>query len=965
MRSLGRAVLVWMALVANTAFAADKAPGEASIEKAMQLPSRIVPRHFLRHSGRRIESGLRVETSEWGVRVSDTLFPAGGEARGMDLPPHLGGGYLFFQPISADGSSATIFYRAQTWTGKLQPLARIPFAVRHVEAGMDRIYALGVSLQAALDAETGQLLPLGPLPPLVTISGMAFSGSRRALVEGPLAGVMYSGDSGLTWARIPGARHIEVDRGGSRLFVRTEEGLVLIDEAGQKVAISATQIDPATLQTTPFERLIAGQVQFGAESDSTEFFPTASDHRTEKERLWVAAIANGALHAGRALAIAEGKLIELSLGDQLELQVKSTPVPTSSKCVATGASQGKSAERGPLFLCQGEHLQVFTLPARDAPQQSLHHKESVRFLWEAPERARLLGYGQGRALISGSCAERRASPESACFVSHGGPQQVILPSGVATGGTPFAVSVTHEEAWVIWVDRKRLRIFAEPLAAKATQSARRKSWQVPEDHSIAEFLKSGALLPQASQGDAGLSIWVTLRDKFVGVQLGDSGEPSFGAVQRSLGRAVFDGPRAAIWGAAGFFKQTVNGGQTYQEATFPYRSGDPELSTVMNPFEAVNMGCSEVGCVLGRLLKVGWRIMGDTEIPLPPARPFLIPGEGRYRYSCSLAQGSRPRGAESGDGFPSFWEEPAPRLPAGVEGSSVGFPDDWARLYAWGPIDTSWGRTGRSQAFFVDPYRPVRVRKTAPTMQLFSSHLDAQDRLGLVDRISSFRYGALDADGSSGVLVLRGRSSTELLVFEEGKPLERFLGATELGLRAIKGVAQTRGTFVAAFHQGTTLSVVRLAGGVAEPFLELPVGDTGERGIQLVRTQAGDLGLFMEGDSALFVYPLSDTGELGEPIVIPHSGAQPPVCAPEALGFIVDRELRVTPYLEGTNGVLLPVNRLRAKLIIGYGRMCVEALRGHARELTTSASPTPVSSGVPLAVINSDAAGRRQEFVCQ
>src|SRR5690606_1495548 len=481
----------------------------------------------------------------------------------------------------------------------------------------------------------------------------------------------------------------------------------------------------------------------------------------------------------------------------------------------------------------------------------------------------------------------------------------------------------------------------------------------------AEFLKTGAVLPRASQTDSGIAVWATLRDRFVGVLLGDSDELSFGAVQRSLSRAIFDGPRAVVWGAAGFFKQTVDGGQTFKETELPYQSGDPELSFVMNPSESVKMGCSEAGCVLGRLLKVGWEIQEEGEVLQPPLRPFVAPGEGRYRFSCSLTQSSRARRAESDNVFPDFWEELSPRLSAGTEGSSVGFPDEIARLYAWGPSDTAWGRTRRVQAFFIDPYRPVQVRQTAPTLQLISSHRAAQDRMGLVDRISSFRYGAMDPDGSSGVMVLRGRSSTELLVFEQGKPLERFEGATELGLRTIKGVVRAGGTFVAAFHQGTTLSLVRLIGGAAEPFLDLPLGDIGERGMQLVRTHSGDLGIFIEGDDGLFVFPVSDNGEVGEPVVMPYSGVQPSACPPEATGFIVDRELRVTPYLESTGGALLPVNRLRAKLIVGYGRMCIEGLRGHARQLSTVAASHTVSSGIPLAVLNSDAVGQRLELLCQ
>ena len=67
-----------------------------------------------------------------------------------------------FEVATADGAPATVFYRADSWTGELKPLARIPFAALHVALGFDRIYALGVTLRAALDVESGELFKNAP-----------------------------------------------------------------------------------------------------------------------------------------------------------------------------------------------------------------------------------------------------------------------------------------------------------------------------------------------------------------------------------------------------------------------------------------------------------------------------------------------------------------------------------------------------------------------------------------------------------------------------------------------------------------------------------------------------------------------------------------------------------------------------------------------------------------------------------
>src|SRR5690606_11411825 len=113
------------------------------------------------------------------------------------------------------------------------------------------------------------------------------------------------------------------------------------------------------------------------------------------------------------------------------------------------------------------------------------------------------------------------------------------------------------------------------------------------------------------------------------------------------------------------------------------------------------------------------------------------------------------------------------------------------------------------------------------------------------------------------------------------------------------------------------------------------LGSSGERGVELVRTRAGDLGVAMDGDEGLFVFPVSDQGELGEPVVTDPTGARPPACPSEASGFIVERELSVAPYVETSEGRLMPVTRLRGRFFVGYGQPCLESVVGYARALTT------------------------------
>ncbi len=958
---------LWMQGVALSILVCDVAAADPN-EREPENPQandpsaapHVVPRHFLRADGRRIESGLRIETLGERVRVARRVFPQGGEPRGTSLPSHLGGGYLFYQPVAVDGSTYTAFYRSRTWTGDLEPLGRLPFAVHYVAPGFDRVYVMGVSLQAAFDPQTGDFLPLSPLPALPTITGVAFLGPRRALVSGPLVGVLYTGDAGLTWKKVPNAEAIQVDLKKRHLFVQTASGLLAVDEYGEAVPVGTLDLERADVATVDFDRLLAGHVDMdasGTSEDGGSMLEPAT--RDLHERQWVSLLTRGVPFEGHAWAIDDGQLLKLSLDDTLELQSVNTGVSPLASCIGTSKAAEKPSP--PLFICQGDRLQVFRLTRGKTLAKN---EQTLDLVWESGTEQRLLDWGDGGALFSGDC-NGQPNQGVSCHVGESGARTLRLPKKLSSDTRSFAFATTSRGCDLMWFEQKASVIKSGSMTPAGGKTATIRSWKLPSDHAISDFLRQGTMLPRASRTREGLSFWTTHRERFVGVLLGDGDKPSFGPVQRPLRRAIFDGPRAMLWGAAGFAKQTTDGGQTFEEIALPYRSGDAELAIVDHARSAVVMGCSAVGCSLGRLLKLGWRVPKTTEEQLPRSRPFLIPGASRLRFTCGSAMSSSHRRESDEATFPGFWDKRPPTLTGGDEGSSVGFPGEVARLYAWGPADGAWSRTGRAQVLFVDPWDVTKVRSSAPTLQLFSSSLDAKTRLGLVDRSSGFRFLSMDPDGRAGVMLLRGASTTELIAFEEGKPLELFSGAHELGHRNLAGAVQAHSSFVAAFHQGSTFSLVHLSGGAVQPFADFNLGESGERGIQLVRSVHGDLGIAIEGDSGLFVYPVSPAGDLGQPTIVPHGSVTATPCAPEARGFIVDRDLAVAPYIESSEGESVAVSRVRAKMIVGYGRACIQGLRAQGRGLTEISGSAPASASIPLSILNSDSDGERSQAVCE
>jgi hypothetical protein len=267
---------------------------------------------------------------------------------------------------------------------------------------------------------------------------------------------------------------------------------------------------------------------------------------------------------------------------------------------------------------------------------------------------------------------------------------------------------------------------------------------------------------------------------------------------------------------------------------------------------------------------------------------------------------------------------------------------------------------------FVDPFDAAKIHQTAPTEQIFESLVDAQGKMGFLDRITSSSQYSLDPGGREGVMLMGDRSAHFLLAFTEGEPLELYSGVEELGLRNLVNVVSSRGSLVAAFLVGDRLLVMRLTGGTLSQLAELSAGESGEREIALVRTEAGDLGVAMNGDDGVFVYPLSETGELGEAIFAPLFQSRPPVCDPAASGFVVERELKVTPFLESANsGSALSIARMRARYIIGYNPPSLVGLAGFARALESPPPKTPKKESVSLSVINTDADGERLGLLCE
>lgn len=883
------------ALAQETAERPHKTPSE--------FPSAEIPLEALSRLGRFIKSGLRVETTERGVKVSRLRFPSGGEPRGLEIPPHLGGGFLFSQSLAVGGTGVAALYRAEEWTGELRPLARIPFPVERIVVGFDRFYVFGVVQAVAIDPSTGAFLSLDPLPPLVTVDDVAFSFPERAQVKAPLVGVLQTQDSGQTWQQVKDADGLEK----------------------------------------------ASNSPGGETATSSRSFEQGS-----KSRAFVQVVTSGVLEKGAAYGISEGHLYRLFHDKREGFRVEQGERVTAAETTCVGVPGGQKGD-DPLFVCRGPETVVYRLLVSEKNSEG-----KLLLLGSWPKGTRVLSGADGGVLLSHDCSGKQS--ERGCLVRARKREDRFLPDTfLPDTGAEVTYVLGGSEVWGVWVEAKKQRVVAAPLLGRVGRPKDLQSWKIPKENMLAEFLQQGTLLPQGSFIQEELAVWVVLQDRLMGVRLGASKEPSFGSVQRPLTRALFDGPRALLWGAAGFAKWSEDGGQIFDEISLPFRSGDAELSARQPATGEVSMGCSEVGCVLGSLIRLGYRTLPEAEASLPEALPRPPEGPGRFRFVCALSRTERPHPQSRDPAFPSFWEASAPNAPPGSAQFSVGFPADQARLYASGPAEGGWSRGASAELFFIDPWRFGPVKRTAPTPRFFASSADAQGRMGLLDRAASHQLVHLDPDGEQGAVELRSRDRVELVTFLPGEPLRSFVAPEDLGLRHLVSVVRSGGDLYGAFLLGREVLVARFVSASLEVIGKFPLGDGGTRGVRLIRTKEGHLGLSMEADDGLLIYPLSAQGELGDPLLIPEMRERPEACSPEATGFLVERELSVSPYMENQSGENLRLSGVRARFYVGHGAPCLESLTARAAE------PLSVTRGgwgreaVPLSVFSTT----RTELMCE
>ncbi len=890
-------------------------------------PARVFPRSlWTSPEPRSIVSGLRAErTSEGVLRVARDLLPGSDDPSALALPERLGGGFLFFT-----SGSRTSLFRAESWTAPLRPLATVEMPVERIEPGFDRLYLLGRRETRALDPLTGKAVSLGMLPKAASYRDVRFGPSFGALVEVPLAGVLATFDAGQSWWPVPGARSIAGS--GHELLVQTEGDAVLAlgeDGVFRPSALAAPTDELATTSAARERDLFARAILRGAYS------PGAAGGR-------VVVIDRGDLHV---IALESGKVVERV----------ARVTPEDASC------HSLSVEEDVLFVCvtrnvsNGGTVTEIGRILRDAWEP----------LWRVEETRAVLGAGPSGVLVEGPCDASAGHRQGrfSCVVSGQGVRELSHAPGDVSFSTKTGVAV-------VTPPRASAGKLTLPGAAPRTLI-------LPTDRELRRLLQTGQWLPGGWQAEDGrLGLWVVGNDVFVGVRVDARGRVETGSIQRPARRALLSGRFGLLWGAAGFARETHDGGVTWSDAPFPYRTGDADPTQPVDG-EPVELGCSAVGCVLGPWLRVGW---GDptarlVEAEAPRLRAPLDPGGSRLRFTCHPTnERSEPRLSEETwkEPWVGFWEAAPPTRPPRSLSFTLATLADEARVYVWGPEEGSWAERGNLQLVFRDaasfdaPSWTAVVRTPWPDAR--RAALAFADGGGSGIAVASV---ALDPGGKSGLFQLRSPAETRLFAFEAERPPVSIQDASAAGLSAIDDVVRSGDAWYTTQPFGANVRVYRVRAGRMEVAAELPLGRGAAPRVRVVRSARGEqVGVWASGEAGQVVYPLDVArGTLGTPYTVPVLSGRPAPCAAEANGYVVSEELSVAPYVavEGVQGDV-DLTRVTAELLVGGHAPCVTRLSATTRDAVRIASgaarPPSVRDAMPLTLMERRAGGRRWELLC-
>ncbi len=906
-------------------------------------------------SARIVERGLRlVEHADGRLERADELLPDG-PLGALALPTRIGAGFVFYSV--ADES--TRVWRAPTWTGKLAPLARLPFEVAELRAGLDRLYAVSTRTRAivGLDAATGAVIGRGALPASPAYGGMAFGDAWLGAVEVDVRGALVTFDAGLGFHPVRAPMTVPgVFEQGGRIVLGTTRGAFSLSPSGELERVDGPNADPGVTEASDHGRRSSDEDGDG--DDDTVDAPVGSGVLGPRP-LEVAVLRGMPDTTGSAVVIANGVLARIDLSDGRILSMDAHAAPSGATC------KGVRLFGGIGFVC-GEHLGATTIYSYRPPLGL------TPVMWFKEPRVVSAG-GTGGLSIQGACPGSSRSLEATyCIVSGSGHTREIRVRGDV--GAERVVALEDGRAVVVVPPRLgvpgQLTTLMEDGRAEAVPISLEG---LPAD--VQKLVARGLWLEGIQESDRNrLGAWVAGSSSFVGVRIGLDGKVVAGTVRENVGRASLSGRFALVTDEHGGGRQTTDGGNTWYELALP-ASADPTAASAADH----ERGCSPVGCSIGQWLRVGWSKASDSGALRTVSEPPLVKSAPAPFVSWALecaptGESEGPRevatGVHVGSPFsqkpapladpnhgslaeldssafrPFLGAPPPPRTPDDL-GFDFGTEDQTIQLrgYAWGARGAAWDRAGSWLVRVADRFSVRQaIWSTAPSRTPWVDAEAAAEMFGSEPshRVSSEWLPFLDPLGEGGVVVLRAGTTTELSIVERDRAIVVVRNADDLiGDRSLSGVVKVDGKWYLGFVPGPrAFEIFGTEGGELSVLASYPrYSDEGEA--RVVRTAAGGgLGIWVVahgqdgtrgGGDSWYVYPVdARTGVASAPLVVARSelAHAPRPCDPEEDGWVLVHDVSPSvAKIEFSHVSEMPsVTRVAARLRLGTRGLCLDSL---------------------------------------
>ena len=945
----------------------------------MVTPSRLVPEidgdhvtPLLLDKGRSLYllAGLRVVVYDDGrVERADQRFPSG-SVRAQQMPQRLGGGYVFFQ----SDSQGTRLWRADGWTSNLKPLSYIGPSTDELIVGFDRFYLRARNNKLlALDADSGEIMPLGQLPVAPSYGAMVFADGWRAVVDTDLRGPMITFDAGASWRplaieqRIHSAAAVAGDP-----FLYVDGGYYRIDHRGQIQFVRADDLEGGVEKPV-------GDEDRGDEAKVEESPLGPRPLRTVIER--------GVPDTNKsAVALHRGTLVRVSLPDGEVLSLKPDVVDDD-----TATCSGTRVGRGFGFVCgvEGGATTIYAATSKPLSLTEIASFKAPRFVSAS---------GNGALVVRGRCTDDDTAGKDMrtyCIVGVAGEKREIAVRGEI--GAERVIALADGRVVVLVPPR-----LGRPgrITVIAGDKLTSKELRYPDEpRGAVKIARRGLWLEGFEQrGKKAVAGWVEAGGPVVGVKVALDGKVTVGKVYEEGGQLLVSGPFAvALTDAESGFEST-DGGDSWSEFELPRM---PE-----SPGDAKTRGCSRVGCALRGWLRIGWGepavkkdlqnvSVPDGESVEPVTRPSLS-------LACSLVAAppdAQPHESVGGKApystWPSFRDVAPPALgkdDLGVDKSTQLQHLTPAHVYVWGPKGADWTRAGSWQIRFDDRFAPGdHVRSSAISRPPWSDENSAAEAIGTRSRGNYWRWEAMLDPGGQGALANLCASGTRCVphLLGEGRPIAALrVDATPTApyrQPLEHGVARIGETwFVLTDVPGAGKLVLWRADlGVIRPAVQIRQLDhrrfqTASRPRLVRRALGGELGLlFLQpADPASghhvgqwFVLPLDpSSGRLGEPIALARAdldGVVPRRCEDHDDGWLLDTKLQVTPDLS-YRGVRGYADNIETRLRLNPGRSCIEAIAAKAGSgfVQQEGSEAAAADGIPLSA-RERFTGRRWHMSCR